>query len=312
MIVKLQVVNSELESLNQSKLWDQATQKVLKLQEEWKTIGQAPRKENDEVWKDFRAQCDFFFTTKKAFNKSIEEQQKIVVEKKRKLIDKAKEVQDSTDWKSTSEKLIRLQKEWKLAGNAGQKFENKLWIEFRAVCDVFFNARENSMKEQQTELESNFNAKKELIERIASFEASEDKVENLRALKEFSDTFKSIGHVPADKRDEVNQEFKKAIDNQYDKLQIDSAEKELILFKAKFDSVLEGSDRSNLIQREKSLIRKQIDQLNAEAIQMETNLSFFARSKGADSLRKEVDQKIAVIQTKIDGLKRKLKSIPNE
>lgn len=311
-ILKLQEVNSDLESLNQSKLWDQATQKVLKLQEEWKTIGQAPRKENDEVWKDFRAQCDVFFTAKKAFNKSIEEQQKIVVEKKRELIDKAKEIQDSTDWKSTSEKLIRLQKEWKLAGNAGQKFENKLWIEFRAVCDVFFNARENSMKEQQTELESNFNAKKELIERIASFEASEDKVENLRALKEFSDTFKSIGHVPADKRDEVNQEFKKAIDNQYDKLQIDSAEKELILFKAKFDSVLEGSDRSNLIQREKSLIRKQIDQLNAEAIQMETNLSFFARSKGADSLRKEVDQKIAVIQTKIDGLKRKLKSIPNE
>jgi predicted nucleic acid-binding Zn-ribbon protein len=102
------------------------------------------------------------------------------------------------------------------------------------------------------------------------------------------------------------------MDSQYEKLNIDSNEKELILFKSRFDTVPSGSNRMDFIQKERSALRKQIDQLNAEAIQMETNLSFFSRSKGADNLRKEVDQKVGVIQQKIEVLKRKLKAIPSE
>jgi predicted DNA-binding protein YlxM (UPF0122 family) len=102
------------------------------------------------------------------------------------------------------------------------------------------------------------------------------------------------------------------MDSHYENLNIDSNEKELILFKARFDTLSSGSNRADFIQKERSAVRKQIDQLNAEAIQMETNLSFFSRSKGADNLRKEVDQKISAIQQKIEGLKRKLKAIPSE
>ena len=102
------------------------------------------------------------------------------------------------------------------------------------------------------------------------------------------------------------------MDEQYGRLNIDAGEKELILFKARFESIPSGTERMQILQKERSNLRKQIDTMNAEIIQMETNLSFFARSKGADSLRKEVDQKIVGIQQKIDGLKRKLKAIPSE
>jgi hypothetical protein len=312
LVTEIHAVNSKLDEIDSSKSWEKATEKVIKTQNDWKSIGQAPRKENDEVWKEFRAACDVFFEAKKAFYKVIEGKQKEVVEKKRKLIDQAKSIQESTDWKATSEKLIRLQKEWKNSGNSGQRFENKLWSEFRAACDVFFNAREESLKEQQSALIVNVELKKQVIEKLANIELSGDKKADLIILKEINEEFKAIGNVPNEQRDELNLLFRKTMDAHYENLNIDSNEKELILFKARFDTLSSGSNRVDFIQKERSAVRKQIDQLNAEAIQMETNLSFFSRSKGADNLRKEVDQKISAIQQKIEGLKRKLKAIPSE
>ena len=312
LVTEIHAINSKLDEIDSSKSWEKATEKVIKTQNDWKLIGQAPRKENDEVWKEFRAACDVFFEAKKAFYKVIEGKQKEVVEKKRKLIDQAKSIQESTDWKATSEKLIRLQKEWKNSGNAGQRFENKLWSEFRAACDVFFNAREESLKEQQSALIANVELKKQVIDKLANIELSGDKKADLIILKEINEEFKAIGNVPNEHRDELNLLFRKTMDSHYENLNIDSNEKELILFKARFDTLSSGSNRADFIQKERSTLRKQIDQLNAEAIQMETNLSFFSRSKGADNLRKEVDQKITAIQQKIEGLKRKLKAIPSE
>jgi len=312
LVTQIHTVNSKLDEIDSSKSWEKATEKVIKTQNDWKSIGQAPRKENDEVWKEFRAACDVFFEAKKAFYKVIEGKQKEVVEKKRKLIDQAKSIQESTDWKATSEKLIRLQKEWKNSGNSGQRFENKLWSEFRAACDVFFNAREESLKEQQSALIANVELKKQVIDKLANIELSGDKKADLIILKEINEEFKAIGNVPNEHRDELNHLFRKTMDSHYENLNIDSNEKELILFKARFDTLSSGSNRADFIQKERSAVRKQIDQLNAEAIQMETNLSFFSRSKGADNLRKEVDQKISAIQQKIEGLKRKLKAIPSE
>lgn len=305
-------INLKLEELDSSKSWEKATEKVLKIQNDWKLIGQAPRKENDEVWKEFRTACDVFFDSKKTFYKEVEGKQKEVGDKKRKLIEQAKSIQDSTDWKTTSEKLIRLQKEWKNSGNAGQRFENKLWSEFRAACDVFFTAREENLKKEQSALFENVELKKQVIEKLSKIELSGDKQADLMLLKEINEEFKAIGNVPNDQRDEINLSFRKTMDSYYEKLNIDANEKELIIFKARFDTLPSGSNRAEFIQKERSSLRKQIDQLNAEAIQMETNLSFFARSKGADSLRKEVDQKVGVIQQKIEVLKRKLKAIPSE
>ena len=312
LVTEIHAVNSKLDEIDSSKSWEKATEKVIKTQNDWKSIGQAPRKENDEVWKEFRAASDVFFEAKKAFYKVIEGKQKEVVEKKRKLIDQAKSIQESTDWKATSEKLIRLQKEWKNSGNSGQRFENKLWSEFRAACDVFFNAREESLKEQQLALIANVELKKQVIDKLTNIELSGDKKADLIILKEINEEFKAIGNVPNEHRDELNLLFRKTMDSHYENLNIDSNEKELILFKARFDTLSSGSNRADFIQKERSAVRKQIDQLNAEAIQMETNLSFFSRSKGADNLRKEVDQKISAIQQKIEGLKRKLKAIPSE
>jgi hypothetical protein len=312
LLTQVNQLNEKLTENLTAKHWETATETLLKIQANWKTIGQAPKKENEEIWKTFRAACDVFFEAKKGFFKDIEAHQTEIADKKRKLIEEAKKIQNSTDWRSTSEKLIRLQKEWKNSGNAGQRFENKLWSEFRATCDVFFNARETNLKEQEAELITNLESKKQILELLTNFVASGEKLTDLNALKEFADSWKAIGSVPAEGRDELYQSYKKILDAHYEKLQIDPAEKELIIYKARFESLPAGTDRIQSIQREKTFIRKQIDQLNAEINQMENNLSFFAKSKGADALRKEVDGKIQQIHQRISVFKQKLKAIPNE
>ena len=312
LLTQVNQLNEKLTENLTAKHWETATETLLKIQANWKTIGQAPKKENEEIWKTFRAACDVFFEAKKGFYKDIEAHQTEIADKKRKLIEEAKKIQNSTDWRSTSEKLIRLQKEWKNSGNAGQRFENKLWSEFRATCDVFFNARETNLKEQEAELITNLESKKQILELLTNFVASGEKLTDLNALKEFADSWKAIGSVPSEGRDELYQSYKKILDAHYEKLQIDPAEKELIIYKARFESLPAGTDRIQSIQREKTFIRKQIDQLNAEINQMENNLSFFAKSKGADALRKEVDGKIQQIHQRISVFKQKLKAIPNE
>ena len=312
LLTQVNQLNEKLTENLTAKHWETATETLLKIQANWKTIGQAPKKENEEIWKTFRAACDVFFEAKKGFYKDIEAHQTEIADKKRKLIEEAKKIQNSTDWRSTSEKLIRLQKEWKNSGNAGQRFENKLWSEFRSTCDVFFNARETNLKEQEAELITNLESKKQILELLTNFVASGEKLTDLNALKEFADSWKAIGSVPAEGRDELYQSYKKILDAHYEKLQIDPAEKELIIYKARFESLPAGTDRIQSIQREKTFIRKQIDQLNAEINQMENNLSFFAKSKGADALRKEVDGKIQQIHQRISVFKQKLKAIPNE
>ena len=228
------------------------------------------------------------------------------------LILEVSQINTSTDWKKTAEKIISLQKKWKSVGSAGPRFENKLWAEFRAACDVFFNARDKHFEEQESSLIGNLTLKNELIATLEKYEVSEDKNVSLSELKNFNERFMAIGQVPNKDKNEVYNRFKKAMDDKYAALKLEASEKETILYKAKIESILASPDRSKQLYQERTEIRKQIDQLNKEIIQMETNLGFFARSKGADQLRLEVERKIAGTKDRIAFYKRKLNLLPNE
>ena len=301
-----------LDSIEKGKEWESKTNEIISFQEQWKQIGFGPKKENDAVWKEFRSLCDSFFEAKKSFNKSLDNSYKDVADKKRALITEVQEINSSTDWKKTADRIVFLQKKWKETGSAGPRNENKLWSEFRAACDVFYNSRDKHFEQQETELAGNLEQKLALISEIEQYVVSEDKTEALSALKNFNDRFSAIGHVPTKNKNEVFSSFKKVMDDKYASLKLEAKEKDLILFKAKVETILASPERGKLLNQERFELKKQIDILNKEIIQMETNLSFFARSKGADQLRKDVEKKIESVKEKITGLKRKLSSLPNE
>jgi len=300
----------EAKLATQNKEWDRLTEAVVTQQEAWKKIGPGSRKENEVVWKEFRKACDEFFNLKKEHNKAQNEVFTQAANQKKTLIEKAKSFHGATDWKTASHNIIQLQKDWKTIGFAG-KIDNKLWSEFRAACDVFFNAREEANKSQDLERVENANKKKEIIQSIMALETT-DKRETLVALKDLAAAFAQTGPAPHNHKENLYAEFKKALDDKYNSLSLDAKEKDEVLFKSKLDGMFASPDRAKLLQREKSEIRKQIEKIQQESNQMENNLAFFAKSKGADALRADVDKKVAQANREIEKLKNRLKLIPNE
>jgi hypothetical protein len=287
--------------------WKAVTDVLIGLQNEWKTIGFGPRKENEDIWKEFRASCDAFFETKKSFFDTIRSQFDGVAEKKQALIQKLEDIKTSTEWKSATEKIVALQKEWKTLGNAGHKFEQKLWKEFRAACDYFFDAKQAHFSEQDKALAGNLTAKNELIETIKSTVLPEDKKEALALLRDFAAAFNAIGFVPMKEKDNVFQAYREALNGHYEKLKLEGAEQDRMMFQAKMDTMKASPNADKAMAREKADLNEKMNQLKADILQYENNLGFFAKSKGADALRKEVENKIATAHRKIEDIKNKIK-----
>lgn len=292
-----------------TKDWDTATASLLALQEEWKKIGFGPRKENEEVWKEFRASCDEFFAKKKTFFDSIRGKFDEVAAKKQALVDKLEELKHSTEWKKTTDQILVIQKDWKALGSAGQRFEQKLWKDFRAACDHFFEAKQTHFSSKDKEFEGNLTLKMELIDRIKAATIPEDKKEAMSLLKGFATEFNEIGHVPMKEKDRVFNAYKEALDSHYKKLKLEGAEQEKMLFQARLDTMKADPNSDRAMAREKYDLHEKINRLKSDILQFENNLGFFAKSKGADILRKEVEGKIAAAQRKIEELKEKIKMI---
>ena len=293
-----------------NKDWDKLVEQLKAVQESYKKIGPGSRKDNEVVWKAFRAACDGFFDLKKSYSKAQHEAYSGLIEKKKALIDAVNALKDSTEWKTSSQKIIGYQKEWKTIGNTG-KVENKLWAEFRGACDAFFNARDEANQSAEKDREHNLTLKLALVQRINELEIS-DRSEALKMLRSLAAEFSELGQVPLAKKDEIYTAYKGALDAKYGSLALSAKEKEDMAFNAKIDSIQASPERNKLLQKERFDIRKQIERIEQEANRMETNLSFFARSKGADSLRNEVENKIKDMQQQVSKLKTKLKQLPNE
>ncbi|MEY4287007.1 MAG: hypothetical protein RL511_1093 [Bacteroidota bacterium] len=302
----------ETEQWNTFKHWETQTAFVLDLQAQWKTIGSGSRKENEAVYQAFRALCDEFFAAKKNFSKDADALSQEIVQKKKGLIEKAQALSSSTDWKNTADQLKKLQKQWQDFGSAGQRYENKLWKEFRAACNAFFDARQTHFEGQDAANTQNLEAKLALITALQNYTLPADKQAALAELRDFQQQFNAIGPVGIKEKQNTYTAFKIRMDELYKDLKLEGQEKERVFFQAKLEGLLASPDKQRLLQAERQEIRKQIDFLQKDIFTLENNLGFFARSKGADQLRLEVEKKVAAAQEKIQGLKAKLKLIPNE
>jgi hypothetical protein len=312
LLEEIKILVADEEGLDNAGGWDKKTKKILELQAKWKTIGFGPKKENEAIWKEFRGQCDIFFGAKKEFFAVIHDKYDAIAEKKRGLIARAKELKDSTDWKDTASKMKQLQELWKKQGHAGVKHEQKLWKEFRTACDAFFNSRQNHFKAQDEQFDGNLKLKQEVLKTINAYTPTAEKAQVLADLKQLSADFNAIGRVPMKEKDAIFKEFKAAMDKHYGALKLEGAEKEKILFAAKIETLQASPNASRLLNDMKFDIRKDIDKQNKEIALLENNLGFFANSKGADSLKKDVEKKVDRAKDKIQDLKDKLKMIPNE
>ncbi len=292
------------------KEWNRRTNVVKTFQDEWKKIGFASKKENDKIWKEFRGLCNDFFALRKEFFKSRDLDDQKSRDRKRGLIDKAKELKESEEWVETTKKFIQLQKEWKKVPNAG-RYERALWEEFRSICDAFFNKRESTSKEMKAALNENLILKKKAItgfkkNKLGKKETSMDEI------KKEMEVFINVGPVPKSDSKGIYEEFQELLRQQLHTIGTDLKETEVILFRFKMECYANYDWKKDQYLREKNFLKKRITSLEGEIFQSENNLGFFSISKGAEKLFADINSKNEKMKEEIALLKRKLKMVPNE
>lgn len=293
--------------------WDEATKTVIAYQEEWKTLGFAPRKANNELFARFRKSCDDFFAKKTEFFKSMKEELSTNLQKKLALCEKVEALKDSTDWKKSADELIALQKEWKTIGPVIKKHSEQVWKRFISACDYFFEKKGEATKSVKQTENTNLKSKKAVIEKLKSIvnEADETTAEIKAAIKEKISEWQKIGHVPFKDKDKIYAEYQAIVKQAYDKFDLKETRAHLSNFESNLDNLASaGKDK---LYRERDKAIRFVEQKRNELKTYQNNLGFFnTKSKGGNSMLKEMERKMEKIQDEIKVLEEKVKMIDNK
>jgi hypothetical protein len=311
LLEKIKAIITKAETAN-GQVWNNLTNELVALQTEWKGIGRANAKDNDKVWAEFRELCDEFFAKKKVFFNEVHEKMGVIKSQKQELIGKANALKDSTDWQKTGLALIKLQDAWKKVPHAGGD-ENKLFNQFRAACNHFFDAKKAHFEAIDASFENNLAHKEELLKKINEFNLSEDIAANHAALKQFSADWNNAGMVPMKDKKRINDAFYNKLDELYDKMNVSNAEKFMMQFKTKLERLSNGENPEFALKKEADYFKKQIDEINARIKTYDNNLGFFkTSSKGNNPFMKEIEDKINAEKQKIADFNEKRKMVMAE
>ena len=287
--------------------WDRHTKEIIEVQKEWKTIGFAPQKMNVKIFERFRAACDDFFGRKAEYFKERKALLYENVGKKKALVEKALSLTDSTDWKSTSDKLIALQKEWKTIGPVPKKIGDKLWSEFLTACNHFFEARNTATNGVHNEERTNLEKKRGIIAQLKEI-ADKTEADAQDKVMELIDEYNAVGHVPFKEKDKVYKEFHDILDRLNTELNISVARRKLDNFKSNLKNMAKQGE--DAIDNERARLFRRYEQLKAEINTYENNLGFLnASSKKGNSLIDEMNRKVQKLKDDAKLLYDKIKAI---
>ena len=284
-----EIAEREVTDSNQ---WNAYSKEIEDIQKEWKTIGFASKKENQKVYDRFRAACDKFFGRKREFYTEYKDSINANLDKKVAICEKAEALKTSTDWKKTAEQLIELQKEWKEIGAVPRKKSDLLWKRFRAACDEFFAERDKNAK-PENDFYGNLKAKLALVEEIKAYELKGD-ASDAEALKAFQARWNEIGFVPFKEKDNVAQAYKKAV-----------AEK----FPRKSNAPRKNTRSARPQLSEKDRLIQKYHALEQDIVTYENNIGFFAMSKNAEPLIKQMQDRIDAAKAELNALAQQIKAL---
>ena len=316
-LAKKTALCEKVEAANQgeyktAKDWEKVTQEIIEIQKEWRTIGFAPQKMNVKIFERFRIANDEFFNKKAEFFKGLKDTYSANLEKKQQLVNKAKELADSTDWKKTGDKLIALQKEWKKVGTVPHKQGELLWKEFLDTCNKFFEARNKQNAGSRSEEHANLDKKRNIIAQLKELVVAEISDNDFqKKLKDLAKQYSAIGHVPFKEKDKVYKEYHEAIDAACEKLHATNAKRHFDNFKNNLKNV--AKEGGNALGNERGKLLRRYDQLRSEITTYENSLGFFnTASKKGNSLVEEMNRKIEKLKADLEMVKQKIKAIDAE
>ena len=269
------IENIDTQAITTYKEWEEKTQEVIALNEKFRSNNPTERRVINRLFKRYRTACDRFFEAKNEYYRHIKEELQANLEKKRLLVEKAEQLKNSEEWRSTTDKLIALQKEWKTIGPTAKKYSDAIWARFIAACDHFFARKEATFKDKKVEEQENLRLKQEAIEALKAYALTGDDEEDYSAIRRLSDAYITIGHVPYKEKDKIYKQYQEALNEKQSKLRSRRRNQELN-FKG---------DRNKLM-RQYELLKQQI-------ATYENNIGFFnSSSKKGNNMVQDLERKI--------------------
>lgn len=277
---------------------------VNKLRDLFFKAGSVPRRKQDQTWDAFRKATRAFNKRKNEFYKSLKAEQYANLEKKKALIELAEEHKDSEDFKTTTPLMKKIQEDWKKIGHVPRKDSDKIWKQFKAACNHYFDRFHASKNDESNEEMKAFNLKRELIQKLKDEEIGDDKDKTIALVKSYIAKWNDIGMVPSNKR-YVENKFNRALDQIFNQINISKTDAELMKYQNRLQN-LEKADDSNRLFKEQTFLRKKIDETKAELQQLENNLQFFSNANKDNPLVQDVHTNIEKLKEDLNMWKTKL------
>lgn len=296
------------EKVNSHAAWLGQIEKVEALRNQFFAAGKVPSEVNEDTWTAFKNAVRSFNVLKNSFYKDIKKDQNDNLSKKQALVTKANELKESTDFAATTPLMKQIQEEWKTIGHVPRKFSDKLWTEFRAACNEYFEKLKEQKSEVNEEEVEAFEKKKAYLETLRAFELVGEHKTDLDAIKAHIETWKSYGKVPFARR-HIEGKFNKILDALFEKLSLSKKDNEMARYANKLDHLANSDTRK--LDNEKIFVMRKIDEVQGEIFQLENNIQFFAKAKADNPMVKEVMKNIDFKKEELATLKDKLKQLRN-
>jgi len=286
---ELCVATEELaaQPLTTRKEWNRASDRLLEIQKTWKTIGFAPKKDNNRIYERFRTACDRFFEAKRQFYAGVKAEMEHNLQLKLELCEAAESLSGSEEWKKATDELIALQARWKQIGAVARRHSDAVWKRFRAACDKFFERKSAHFASVDGEHEENLRRKLALLDEM---EAADVKAGGYEVIRDFQRRWGEIGFVPIKQKDAVQKRYKAAVDALFSVLRGSERDRSMDRFREKVSTLKASGDRRLRSERER--LYNKVRQLEQEIALLENNIGFFAKSKNAEALVADVRAKI--------------------
>ena len=286
---ELCVATEELaaQPLTTRKEWNRASDRLLEIQKTWKTIGFAPKKDNNRIYERFRTACDRFFEAKRQFYAGVKAEMEHNLQLKLELCEAAESLSGSEEWKKATDELIALQARWKQIGAVARRHSDAVWKRFRAACDKFFERKSAHFASVDGEHEENLRRKLALLDEM---EAADVKAGGYEVIRDFQRRWGEIGFVPIKQKDAVQKRYKAAVDALFSVLRGSERDRSMDRFREKVSTLKASGDRRLRSERER--LYNKVRQLEQEVALLENNIGFFAKSKNAEALVADVRAKI--------------------
>ncbi|WP_411894631.1 DUF349 domain-containing protein [Winogradskyella sp. A2] len=305
-ISKIQAVAED--KVNSHGAWQKKIREIEALREAFFNAGKVPLKINEVTWAKFKDAVRSFNRSKNQFYKDLKKEQYENLQKKKELIKIADENKESEDFAVVTPLMKKIQGDWKKIGHVPRRDSDKIWKQFKNACNYYFDRMHSQRKAENQHLYDAFDKKVKLLDGIKTLELKGDNKESIETLKSKIAEWKTVGHVPQNKR-YIDGKFYKAIDEAFDKLKMDKSKLEMVKFESKLENLASNDNDTRLLDNEQNFIRKKIGEVQSEITQLENNLQFFSNVDETNPVVKDVIKNIDKHKNELDTWKAKLTKI---